>query len=167
MAWTPCPATPPSCLPPQLDQLLVIRRWLELTLARVDEKITAVRYENVEMNRRRPPLPPPQPEWWIEYGARGAPAPLPAPPRPAVRLLEQVMPRPRKKRRRREVNRVPRCDAALPEYDRSTLPEGLVTRRQLRETGLSPGGDEGPVAILRCKLCAPRPQWSCTHATRG
>ncbi|GAA2638628.1 RRQRL motif-containing zinc-binding protein [Streptomyces axinellae] len=77
------------------------------------------------------------------------------------------MPRPRKKRRRREVTRVPRGDAGLPEYDRSTVPEGLVTRRQLRELGLSPGGNEGPVAILRCKLCATRPQWSCTRPTRG
>ncbi|WP_432008010.1 RRQRL motif-containing zinc-binding protein [Streptomyces parvus] len=77
------------------------------------------------------------------------------------------MPRPRKKRRRREVTRVPRGEAGLPEYDRSTVPEGLVTRRQLRDMGLSPGGNEGPVAILRCKLCATRPQWSCTHPTRG
>ncbi|MFE0358053.1 RRQRL motif-containing zinc-binding protein [Streptomyces nigra] len=53
------------------------------------------------------------------------------------------------------------------EYDRSTVPEGLVTRRQLREMGLSPGGNEGPVAILRCRLCATRPQWSCRHPTRG
>ncbi|GGM19941.1 RRQRL motif-containing zinc-binding protein [Streptomyces chartreusis] len=77
------------------------------------------------------------------------------------------MPRPRKKRRRPEVTRVPRSDAALPEYDRSTVPEGLVTRRQLREMGLSPGDNEGPVAILRCRLCATRPQWSCRHPTRG
>ncbi|MET8955483.1 RRQRL motif-containing zinc-binding protein [Streptomyces sp. NPDC004533] len=76
------------------------------------------------------------------------------------------MPRPRKKRRR-EVNRVPRSDALLPEYDRRTVPEGLVTRRQLRDMGLSPGDNDGPVAILRCKLCATRPQWSCTHPTRG
>ncbi|MFY4721450.1 RRQRL motif-containing zinc-binding protein [Streptomyces sp. LaBMicrA B280] len=77
------------------------------------------------------------------------------------------MPRPRKKRRRREVNRVPRGEAGLPEYDRSTVPEGLVTRRQLRDMGLSPGDNGGPVAILRCKLCATRPQLSCTHPTRG
>ncbi|GGP80432.1 RRQRL motif-containing zinc-binding protein [Streptomyces melanogenes] len=77
------------------------------------------------------------------------------------------MPRPRKKRRRREVNRVPRSDAALPEYDHSTVPEGLVTKRQLREMGPSPGDNEGAVAILRCKLCATRPQWSCTHPTRS
>jgi hypothetical protein len=77
------------------------------------------------------------------------------------------MPRPRKKRRRREVTRVPRNDAALPEYDRSTVPEDLVTRRQLRDMGLSPGDNKGPVAILRCKLCATRPQWSCRHPTRG
>jgi hypothetical protein len=76
------------------------------------------------------------------------------------------MPRPRKKRRR-EVKRVPRSDALLPEYDRSAVPEGLVTRRQLRDMGLSPGDNDGPVAILRCKLCATRPQWSCTHPTRG
>ncbi|MFK0202090.1 RRQRL motif-containing zinc-binding protein [Streptomyces lavendulae] len=77
------------------------------------------------------------------------------------------MPRPQKKRRRSEVNRVPRCDATLPEYDRSTVPEGLVTLRQLREMALSPGNNCGPVAILRCRLCATRPQWSCTHPTRG
>ncbi|MGW4758483.1 RRQRL motif-containing zinc-binding protein [Streptomyces chartreusis] len=77
------------------------------------------------------------------------------------------MPRSRKKRRRREVTRVPRENATLPEYDRSTVPEGLVTRRQLREMCLSPGGNRGPVAILRCRLCATRPQWSCRHPTRG
>ncbi|MFF1779836.1 RRQRL motif-containing zinc-binding protein [Streptomyces virginiae] len=76
------------------------------------------------------------------------------------------MPRPRKKRRR-EVNRVPRSDALLPEYDRGSVPDGLVTRCQLRDVGLSPGGNEGAVAILRCRLCATRPQWSCTHPTRG
>lgn len=73
----------------------------------------------------------------------------------------------RRKKRRRESNRVPRSDATLPEFDRSTVPEGFVTRRQLRDMGLSPGGNEGPVAILRCKLCATRPQWSCRHPTRG
>ncbi|MFF3015439.1 DUF6233 domain-containing protein [Streptomyces sp. NPDC057939] len=53
-------------LPPALDQLLVIRRWLELTLARVDERIGAVRELEEERARRRP-LPEP-PRWWIEYG---------------------------------------------------------------------------------------------------
>ncbi|MET9959425.1 DUF6233 domain-containing protein [Streptomyces sp. NPDC006326] len=53
-------------LPPALDQLLVIRRWLELTLARVDEKITAVRTADAEKARRRPL--PESPQWWIEYG---------------------------------------------------------------------------------------------------
>ncbi|WP_324608726.1 RRQRL motif-containing zinc-binding protein [Streptomyces sp. NRRL S-1824] len=33
--------------------------------------------------------------------------------------------------------------------------------------GLSPGDNDGPVAILRCKWCAYRPQWSCIHPTRG
>ncbi|MFD8440585.1 RRQRL motif-containing zinc-binding protein [Streptomyces microflavus] len=33
--------------------------------------------------------------------------------------------------------------------------------------GLSPGDNVGPVAILRCRLCANRPQWSCRHPTRG
>ncbi|MFJ4980381.1 RRQRL motif-containing zinc-binding protein [Streptomyces coeruleorubidus] len=33
--------------------------------------------------------------------------------------------------------------------------------------GLSPGGNDGPVAILRCKWCSYRPQWSCNHPTRG
>ncbi|MEU5958803.1 RRQRL motif-containing zinc-binding protein [Streptomyces sp. NPDC047525] len=77
------------------------------------------------------------------------------------------MPRTRK-RRRREVTRVARSAASLPEYDRgAAVPEGLVTRRKLREMGLSPGENQGPVAILRCKLCATRPQWSCRHPTRG
>jgi hypothetical protein len=33
------------------------------------------------------------------------------------------------------------------EFDRGWVPEGLVTRRQLRDKGLSPGGNDGPVAI--------------------
>ncbi|AVH61747.1 hypothetical protein C4B68_40290 (plasmid) [Streptomyces dengpaensis] len=77
------------------------------------------------------------------------------------------MPRPRKKRPPREVKRVPRSDAILPEHDRGAVPEGLVTRRQLRDMNLSPGGNDGPVAILRCKWCSYRPQWSCIHPTRG
>lgn len=76
------------------------------------------------------------------------------------------MPRPRKKGRRREIKKVPRSDATLPEYDRRSCPEGLVTRRQLRERGLCPGG-HGPVAVLRCKYCAYRPGQSCNHPTRG
>ncbi|MET9324981.1 DUF6233 domain-containing protein [Streptomyces sp. NPDC003038] len=53
-------------LPSALDQPLLIRRWLELTLlARVDEKISAVRAADEERARRRPPEPP---RWWIEYG---------------------------------------------------------------------------------------------------
>ncbi|MEU6602378.1 RRQRL motif-containing zinc-binding protein [Streptomyces flaveolus] len=75
------------------------------------------------------------------------------------------MPRTRKKRRG-EVKRVPRSDAALPEFDRRACPEGLVTRRQLRERGLSPGG-HGPVAVLRCKACAYRPDQACIHPTRA
>jgi hypothetical protein len=39
------------------------------------------------------------------------------------------MPRPRKKGRRREAKKVLRSTATLPEYDRSTCPKGLVTRR--------------------------------------
>ncbi|WP_331735786.1 hypothetical protein OG333_37530 (plasmid) [Streptomyces anulatus] len=53
------------------------------------------------------------------------------------------------------------------EYDRGAVPEGLVTRRALRDMGLSPGDNRGPVAILRCRLCATRPNWSCRHPTRG
>ncbi|MFB6656829.1 RRQRL motif-containing zinc-binding protein [Streptomyces microflavus] len=74
---------------------------------------------------------------------------------------------PRTRRKAREVMRVPRSEALLPEYDRGTVPEGLVTRRTLREMGLSPGDNQGPVAILRCRLCATRPNWSCRHPTRG
>ncbi|MFJ7063712.1 RRQRL motif-containing zinc-binding protein [Streptomyces microflavus] len=33
--------------------------------------------------------------------------------------------------------------------------------------GLSPGNNQGPVAILRCRLCATRPNWACRHPTRG
>ncbi|AYV32355.1 hypothetical protein EES41_36970 (plasmid) [Streptomyces sp. ADI95-16] len=47
-------------LPPALDQLLVIRRWLELTLARVDERIGAVRAAEEQRARRRPPPEPPR-----------------------------------------------------------------------------------------------------------
>ncbi|MGW2708121.1 RRQRL motif-containing zinc-binding protein [Streptomyces sp. NPDC001356] len=64
------------------------------------------------------------------------------------------------------MKRVPRSDATLPEFDRRFCPEGLVTRRQLRELGLSPGG-HGPVAVLRCKACAYRPDLSCIHPTRA
>lgn len=75
------------------------------------------------------------------------------------------MTRPRKKRRR-EIKRVPRSDATLEEFDRRACPEGLVTRRQLRELGLSPGG-HGPVAVLRCKGCSYRPDQACIHPTRA
>ncbi|MFE5372788.1 RRQRL motif-containing zinc-binding protein [Streptomyces mirabilis] len=53
------------------------------------------------------------------------------------------------------------------EYERGAVPEGLVTRRQLRDLNLSPGGNRGPAAILRCKWCSYRPQWSCIHPQRG
>ncbi|MEV7253313.1 hypothetical protein AB0N96_33035, partial [Streptomyces cyaneofuscatus] len=55
---------------------------------------------------------------------------------------------PSTRKQRREVIRVPRGETALPEFDRGAVPEGLVTRRTLREMGLSPGGNRGPVAIL-------------------
>lgn len=53
------------------------------------------------------------------------------------------------------------------EYDRSAVPEGLATRRQLRDMGLSPGSNKGTVAILRCKWCSYRPHLSCNHPARG
>ncbi|MFF1593135.1 RRQRL motif-containing zinc-binding protein [Streptomyces sp. NPDC058286] len=53
------------------------------------------------------------------------------------------------------------------EYDRGAVPAGLVTRRELRSMNLSPGRNAGPIAILRCKPCATRPNWSCRHPTRG
>ncbi|WP_329212473.1 RRQRL motif-containing zinc-binding protein [Streptomyces sp. NBC_01708] len=56
--------------------------------------------------------------------------------------------------------------ATLPEYDSGNVPEGLVTRRQLRALNVSPGG-HGPVGILRCKACRFRPGLSCTHRTRA
>ncbi|CAM5676328.1 RRQRL motif-containing zinc-binding protein [Streptomyces griseomycini] len=75
------------------------------------------------------------------------------------------MPRTRH-RRRREITRVPRTGAALPEHDRGAAPEGLATRRQLRALGLSPGGHD-PVAVLRCRACAYQPGQSCIHPTRA
>ncbi|WP_406489645.1 hypothetical protein OH736_45320 (plasmid) [Streptomyces sp. NBC_01650] len=77
-----------------------------------------------------------------------------------------MTPRTRTKQRR-TATRVPRSTTALPEYDRGAVPAGLVTRRDLRARNLSPGRNRGPVAILRCKLCATRPDWSCRHPTRG
>ncbi|MER8160022.1 RRQRL motif-containing zinc-binding protein [Streptomyces sp. NPDC094472] len=71
-----------------------------------------------------------------------------------------------RRKRRREIKRLPRTDATLPEYDRRAVPQGLVTRRQLREMNRSPGG-HAPVAVLRCKGCSYRPQWSCIHPTRA
>ncbi|WP_201724630.1 RRQRL motif-containing zinc-binding protein [Streptomyces antimycoticus] len=71
-----------------------------------------------------------------------------------------------RRKRRHEIKRVPRTDATLPEHDRSAVPDGLITRRQLRDLNLSPGGHD-PVAVLRCKGCAYQPEWSCTHPTRG
>ncbi len=65
-----------------------------------------------------------------------------------------------------EIKRVPRTDATLPECDRKAVPPGLLTRRQLREKGLSPGGHD-PVEILRCKHCSYRPDQSCIHPTRA
>lgn len=69
-------------------------------------------------------------------------------------------------KQRTAVQRILRGGQGLPEYDRTAVPEGMVTRRQMRDLGLAPGGQE-PVAILRCRLCATRPQWSCRHPTRG
>ncbi|MFF7976862.1 RRQRL motif-containing zinc-binding protein [Streptomyces sp. NPDC007905] len=55
----------------------------------------------------------------------------------------------------------------ISEFDRGAVPGSLATRRKLRVMGLSPGDNDGPVAILRCKWRAYRPQWSCNHPTRG
>ncbi|MFJ8351497.1 RRQRL motif-containing zinc-binding protein [Streptomyces sp. NPDC094153] len=56
----------------------------------------------------------------------------------------------------------PRALQGLPEYDWQTAPEDLATRRQLRAARLRPGGHD-PVAILRCRACATRPQRTCTR----
>ncbi|MGD9482864.1 RRQRL motif-containing zinc-binding protein [Streptomyces sp. TRM70308] len=72
----------------------------------------------------------------------------------------------RRRKRRREIKHVPRSEATLPEFDRGAVPERLVTRRQLRDMGLSPGG-HGPVAVLRCKACSYRPDQACIHPTRA
>ncbi|WP_369265811.1 RRQRL motif-containing zinc-binding protein [Streptomyces harbinensis] len=75
------------------------------------------------------------------------------------------MSRPRKLRT--GVQPLLRSSALLPEYDRgSACPPGLLTRRQLRDRGLSPGG-QGPVGVLRCRACSFRPHLSCTHRTRA
>ncbi|MGC5041075.1 RRQRL motif-containing zinc-binding protein [Streptomyces sp. DT73] len=50
----------------------------------------------------------------------------------------------------------------FPEFDWRNAPKHLVTRRQLRAAGLSPGG-HGPVAQLRCRRCTTRPNTGCTH----
>ncbi len=68
--------------------------------------------------------------------------------------------------RRPAPERIPRSEARLLEHDRGATPAHLLTRRQLRARGLCPGG-HGPVAVLRCRLCRTRPQWSCTHRTRA
>ncbi|MFI9311361.1 RRQRL motif-containing zinc-binding protein [Streptomyces triculaminicus] len=50
----------------------------------------------------------------------------------------------------------------FPEFDWHNSPKILLTRRQLRAAGLSPGG-HGPVAQLRCRRCSYRPRTTCTH----
>ncbi|AXK34674.1 hypothetical protein DVA86_20495 [Streptomyces armeniacus] len=74
---------------------------------------------------------------------------------------------PRQPRRKsRTETRIPREASGIPEYDRDSCPAHLVTRRQMRDRNLSPGGHE-PVAVLRCKHCSYRPQWSCNHPVRA
>ncbi|WP_223065030.1 RRQRL motif-containing zinc-binding protein, partial [Streptomyces sp. IB201691-2A2] len=60
-----------------------------------------------------------------------------------------------------------RGSSGLEEYDRGACPDHLLTRRQLRDALLSPGGNRGPVAILRCRRCRYTPQWACTHPGRA
>ncbi|MEV0604548.1 RRQRL motif-containing zinc-binding protein [Streptomyces sp. NPDC050315] len=50
----------------------------------------------------------------------------------------------------------------FPEFDWHSAPKNLLTRRQLRSAGLSPGGHD-PVAQLRCRRCSYRPRTACTH----
>lgn len=69
---------------------------------------------------------------------------------------------------------IPPPDSANPlvsQYDRRACPEGLITRRQLRERALIPGG-HGPVAVLRCKasmdlLCEMMLRWRLTPERSG
>ncbi|MEU3909087.1 DUF6233 domain-containing protein [Streptomyces goshikiensis] len=83
---SPEPALP---LPPRLDQLLVIRRWLQLTLERVDARIATVRARGgpghaaaaagarrlVDRVRPRPPAgPDPRPRQHLPPGQRSRPA---------------------------------------------------------------------------------------------
>ncbi|MCX5055081.1 RRQRL motif-containing zinc-binding protein [Streptomyces sp. NBC_00474] len=74
--------------------------------------------------------------------------------------------RQRPRHRRCTQVRLPRGAGGLPEYDRGACPGHLVTRRQLRDRDVSPGG-HGPVAILRCARCRYRPAWSCPSTHRG
>ncbi|MFF4771076.1 RRQRL motif-containing zinc-binding protein [Streptomyces sp. NPDC001255] len=76
-----------------------------------------------------------------------------------------MSPRAKKKLRLVVERQAPR-EGRLPEYDRRDAPAHLLTRRQLRARGLSPGGHE-PVAVLRCRGCAARPDLACTHPTRA
>jgi len=65
--------------------------------------------------------------------------------------------------RRERCQTLPRTSQVLPEYDWGTAPtDQLATRRQLRTARLRPGG-HAPVAILRCKACATRPNRTCTR----
>ncbi len=65
--------------------------------------------------------------------------------------------------RKRPLVLTPRLPQGLPEYDWGTAPtDQLATRRQLRAARLRPGG-HGPIAILRCRACATRPQRTCTR----
>ncbi|NJQ13523.1 hypothetical protein HCN52_00800 [Streptomyces bohaiensis] len=47
-------------------------------------------------------------------------------------------------------------------YEHGTAAAHLLTRRQLRASGLRPGGHD-PVALLRCRRCAYRPLRQCTR----
>ncbi|WP_130800220.1 RRQRL motif-containing zinc-binding protein [Streptomyces otsuchiensis] len=47
-------------------------------------------------------------------------------------------------------------------YEHGTAPAHLMTRRQLRDAGLRPGGHD-PVATLRCRRCGYHPTRACTR----
>ncbi|TDC17906.1 hypothetical protein E1265_25820 [Streptomyces sp. 8K308] len=53
-------------------------------------------------------------------------------------------------------------EGGLPVYEWGKVPDGLVTRRQLRAMNLAPGG-HAPVGHVRCRRCLTRPLRVCTR----
>ncbi|MFD8545698.1 DUF6233 domain-containing protein [Streptomyces sp. NPDC059649] len=62
-----------SELPPDLPRLLTLRTWLQLTLAEVDEAITAARQRDAQQQRAAPPPPP---DWVLQLSIGGEGQPI-------------------------------------------------------------------------------------------